>query len=247
MKIINKVLLCYFNLSGITNLSVHKKQVAISKTMISINLFTIPLLTLLLNLLAIPIESSKNINASKFASKIVSTFGIQYLIITIFTIYFCVWNQKNVLRLIQACIRLFNEFKLSTETVLFSRFEKRCYFNFFSTITVIFLTKMAFALASFRRHGLIPLFIFQWYENTALVFMIFVSFFPQFFLILLQHLNLQIETISKLKMRKVLSYDSLSLKFIGIHNLVAKFNKVFGLHLSMVSFFAIAVTTIRVR
>lgn len=260
MKAVYKFFMWYYNMLGITSLSARKDVAKISKIMIWVNSVSLPLLYgLNFFLISISEETEKaeeKVERSKFMESgskfllfVVNTFGIQYMIVMIFLIYSCIWNQKEILGLIQSCMRVFQEFKLSTKTAAFMSLEKQCFLNFFAATFISFVLKtvLIWTLLSRPQRHWFSFFVFAWYENTSLFFMVFVSFFLFYFLFLLKHLNLKIESLSKLKTRKVWIYDALTLKFISIDRLVTKFNSALGVQLSIVVVLAISVTTTRVK
>lgn len=254
MKKAYKFFLWYFNSSGITNLYVHETTVNVSKFMMLLNFFALPF-AFFSSLLIVPAYSSNSTASEatpKGATHFVHLVSLSYSVLSsltiFFTVYYCIWNRNNMKKLIQNCIKIFYAFKLSSESSLFKAFEIQCFLNFGIFFFIMLSVKMYhfFIIYELEWRNIFIIVIFYWHESIVLIFMIFMSFFLFYFLLLIKHLNSQIEIMKSLRISQVFSFDALALKFLNLQKLIAQFHKVLGLHLSIIVAFSVMASTMKV-
>lgn len=251
MKIASTFMMYYFNITGVLSVKSHNYELKLSKRWLLYNFLNIFLMTAAKCTLPSWVLS-KNLrqepdNVDGITTFLTSMLSIVRLrLIVTAPVFFCVsiWKLKQIISFIEACKRIFYLFELSSSSELWKQLRHKCYKSFFLLLLSSFFMKLIYFLSIFQTtwQAAFFYFIFHWHNNIVYNFIVFVSLFFPYFLLLLHILYTEIEHANELGLNNPLDYNLLASKFLELHQLIAKFNKAFGPLLSITAefvFFAI--------
>ena len=246
-----KIMLCYFNITGILSFKYENCQLKLSKRWFMWNFLTITLITIAKCTIPSSVLS-KNLRQEPVDVIGVTTFLSGMLIIArfrlIITAPLClcvsIGKFRHILRFIESCKKIFYIFQLSTSSGKWKKMKKNYCETLCLLITLSFFMRLTYFLCIFKttwQAALIYL-TFHWHNNIVYSLILFLSFFFSYFLFLLRCLNTEVKRV-----KLSLDYDLLSLKFLELHHLIKEFNETFGLLLSIVTEFIVFTLTFCVR
>jgi hypothetical protein len=254
MEILRKFLIFYFNFSGILSLKIHKNKLKVSKFWFLINFLNLPIWFVLFYFVTFTNfnDAAKNIEApSRFTifSVILSiSFHTFSLLVMSCCVYVQLFKQNQIIDLIKNCLKIFRRFNFSQNSKPFKNFERKCLkiLVSWSISVTIFELLYYFSIYNLNWKGLIFFTLSTWNILISLQFIIFVSFFLNFFEFLLKTLNCELEErfqqISAVKK----GFDDIFNKFCCLYDLIQEIKKTFGFLLNLSVFYAVCIVTIRV-
>lgn len=249
MKIIHRLIIFYFNISGVSNFQL-RKEVKMSKIFLALNLLSYPV-ALVLNLSVPPSFISQNTRKefrfpsgiSNFLVIALSYLGMQYAVITLVCIYVPIFIRKKIERLTKISFKVARQFQVFPESTTTKQFVRKVLTLSFTCFTIGFISKLTFMFAvyKFSWQGCVLTILTDWFDNTGLASIISLGLFLVYYVFLLKALNFQIKNSLKIDL------ENLNYKLKIINELMTEFNKTFGFLLTALAFFAISLTIIRVN
>lgn len=247
-----KLLIWFFNFSGILSLRISKNCVLVSKPLLLINFLIIPFISFL-NYVAytallkefLDFDAIAFSKATQFLIRVSTVLNAQSFLVVFCVVYVQLWKQKQILEFLNMCVEITKSFQISTKSFAWKSFEKKCYKNLLISVILVSTVKAVFFGITTKMRWLnIPISMaLGWNEFTSLYFMAFVSLILNFFELLIEKVNEEIEEAEN----GMVQIDEVVRKLSNIRELVESFKELFGSLISLIVFFSVALITIRVR
>lgn len=256
MKASHKAVVYFFNSTGTLSFETRKSGLKISKFLILWNSISFPLIYALLIFITRMIGFENTMKkelvdiekTSKFLIMTVYSLAVQYALAIACCIYIQVWKSKNILDLFVNCFKIFHLSKLAKKLHTCKELERK-YFR-----TLIFMWAFCcfvhfegfFSAMEINWESFFIYVVMHWNDNIVLYFMVLVYFVLLFFLFLLISVNSDLENSARSSSTKVFDYDTFLCFFVILFELVDKFQKSFGLLLSIGTSYIISVVIVKV-
>lgn len=238
----------YFNITGILNVKYENNNLSISRRWILWNFLSIFLITAAKCALPASVLSN-NLRQEPATVDGITTFLITMLFVVRFELIIVapflsgilMLRLKNILNFMKACRRIFELFEVSAASDVWKSFIKKSRTTFFLFVSLSFIMRLIYFLCIFKTtwQASVVYLIFHWHNNIVYSFIISVSLFFPFFLLLLKVLNIELTKANELGCANYLDYDLLSSRFLELYHLILDFNQTFGIFLSITTEFII--------
>lgn len=243
----------YFNFSGILNLKVNNGNVETSKLVLLCNIFSIPVLLLILIYMPHNIydETLKNpdifsYHTSIFLAIMTASKELHHCVVAVIFVYTPIFKNRLILNFGRDCVKSYKIIVRSKKDSLDKLINKccvdACLAIFLSTLLNVLGDFIAFKISML---SLLVSLIISLFAHISFPLMVLFGCFFQFLLLLLRTMHSILEESSSVGLNLKRS-DEILLNFSILYKLITDFSEAFGSLFSLVTFYNMAEITYKV-